>query len=343
MGGGKELQKADLAVIAALYRCGKSNKEISEESGISSRSVQRWTKYFREAGSTEIPITKKRSGRPRSVPPRTLRLVQREIEKNPRITSKELKKKNPKLLGKVSDRTVREYLHRDLEYKRCVARKKPLLNEKQRSNRLKFCKKYLEWDLERWKTVLWSDEAQFEVTENRRGKVYRRRDSDPYDPKYCQATVKHPDSLMVWGSFGYHGTGSLVVLPKNIKMNQHNYRELLNEELEYCFEKTGCDFFMQDGAPCHTAKSVKKWLGECGVRFFDDWPGNSPDLNPIENLWALIKGKLMGRDTSSITRLEAAIRDIWDNLDPAYLTHLAESVPRRLQKCVEAKGKHTKY
>nr|BDT62741.1 MAG: hypothetical protein [Metapenaeus ensis nimavirus] len=98
MGGGKELQKADLAVIAALYRCGKSNKEISEESGISSRSVQRWTKYFHETGSNEIPITKKHSGRPCSVPPRILRLVQREIEKNPRITSKELKKKNPKLL-----------------------------------------------------------------------------------------------------------------------------------------------------------------------------------------------------------------------------------------------------
>ena len=144
-GGGKELQKADLAVIATLYRCGKSNKEISEESGVSSRSVQRWTKYFREAGSTEIPTTKKHSGRPCSVPPRTLRLVQHEIEKNPHITSKELKKKNPKLLGKVSDRTVREYLHRDLEYKCCVARKKPLLNEKQLKKRLESHKKYLMW------------------------------------------------------------------------------------------------------------------------------------------------------------------------------------------------------
>ena len=71
MGGGKELQKADLAVIATLYRCGKSNKEISEESGVSSQSVQRWTKYFHEAGCTEIPTTQKRSGRPHSVPPHT--------------------------------------------------------------------------------------------------------------------------------------------------------------------------------------------------------------------------------------------------------------------------------
>ena len=83
------------------------------------------------------------------------------------------------------------------------------------------------------------------------------------------------------------------MLPKNIRMNQHNYLELLNEELEYNFEKTGCDILMQDGAPCHTVKSVKKWLGECGARFFEDWPGNSPVIKPIKNLWAIIKGKLV--------------------------------------------------
>ena len=115
---------------------------------------------------------------------------------------------------------------------------------------------------------------------------------------------------MLWGAFGYHGTGSLLVLPKNIRMNQHNYLELLIEELEYSFEKMGCDILMQDREPCHIAKSVKEWLGECGVRFSEDWQGNLPDLNPIKNLWAIIKGKLVGHDTSSVPRLEAAIRDI---------------------------------
>ena len=123
----------------------------------------------REAGSGEIPTTTK--PRPHLVSSHTVRLVQRQVEKNPCIKSRELKEKNPKLLGKVSDRTMLGYLHPDLKYKRCVAHKKPLLNEKQCSNRLKFCKKYLKRDLEQWKTVLWSDETQFDVTENQRGKV----------------------------------------------------------------------------------------------------------------------------------------------------------------------------
>ncbi len=40
---------------------------------------------------------------------------------------------------------------------------------------------------------------------------------------------------------------------------------------------------MQDGAPCHTAKTVVTWLDDCMVNYFKDWPGNSPDINPIEN------------------------------------------------------------
>ena len=43
--------------------------------------------------------------------------------------------------------------------------------------------------------------------------------------------------------------------------------------------------FMQDGAPCYTIKSVCKWLDDCVVPFFNDWPGNFL----IDTLWLLMK------------------------------------------------------
>ena len=97
---------------------------------------------------------------------------------------------------------------------------------------------------------------------------------------------------MVWGCFTYHGVGSLVVLPKNTTMNQGNYRKLLCDHLPGSFEMCQASTFMQDGAPFHTAKSVKEWLRDCCVPFFEDWPANSSDLNPIENLWVIIKREL---------------------------------------------------
>ncbi len=45
--------------------------------------------------------------------------------------------------------------------------------------------------------------------------------------------------------------------------------------------------FMQDGAPCHTARAVMNYLRERNVTVLD-WPGNSPDMNPIETLWGIM-------------------------------------------------------
>ena len=49
--------------------------------------------------------------------------------------------------------------------------------------------------------------------------------------------------------------------------------------------------FMQDGATCHTSKGNKKLLLELGVDCLE-WPPNSPDLNPIENAWAIVSREM---------------------------------------------------
>ena len=93
----------------------------------------------------------------------------------------------------------------------------------QKGKRIKFAHKYGQWDDDDWLSVLWSDEATFNVTCNRNARLYRRRGSDPLDPRYLESTVKHPDSLMVWGCFSGLGLGKLVVLPKNLKVNANVY------------------------------------------------------------------------------------------------------------------------
>ena len=332
-----------IAAITSLSLVGKSNKEISIISGVSLRSVQRWTKKKREVGDAEVPLHKKRPGRPRKNSQRTLKLLQRQVEQEPRITAKELKERNTQLLENTSVRTIQKRLRDDLGFQHRAPRRKPLLTNQQKKKRVIFSKKYLNWDLEKWKTVLWSDEATFTVTGNRGGKVRLRRGADPFHPKYTEGTVKHPDSVMVWGAFGYHGAGKLVVLPKNLTVNKDRYLELLADHLEDCFTVCQSEIFQQDSAPAHTAKLIHEWFEWVGVDYIRDWPGNSPDLNPIENLWGLIKRRLRGRDTSTVPKLVKEIQDIWEHFEPSLLQNLALSVPLRLKSCVKRKGHPTKY
>jgi hypothetical protein len=56
-------------------------------------------------------------------------------------------------------------------------------------------------------------------------------------------------------------------------------------------EKAGWEL-QQDKASCHTAKSTERWLEQHGVAVVEGWPTKGDDINPIENLWAILDGDL---------------------------------------------------
>ena len=126
-------------------------------------------------------------------------------------------------------------------------------------------------------------------------------------------------------------------------MNSVRYIATLEEHLLTHMGIHGTSIFMQDNAPCHRSKRTTKWFQDHDIVVLE-WPGNSPDLNPIENLWHLAKMKLEKADTSSVPRLIQAIKRMWLlDLSPDYCRKLVESMPRRLANVIAAKGNMTKY
>ena len=76
-----------------------------------------------------------------------------------------------------------------------------------------------------------------------------------------------------------------------------------------------------------------------------EWPAQSLDLNPIEHLWFHLKKQLSDHKTpsSGILELWERVEKEWEAIDKAVCQNLIESMPRRVQEVLKAKGGYTKY
>lgn len=94
-------------------------------------------------------------------------------------------------------------------------------------------------------------------------------------------------------------------------------------------------YLMQDNASPHRAKHTQNHLKELGIwGYFIDWPPCSPDCNPIENVWRLMKQQIRKRNPfpTTMENLKVAIQEEWDLITPEELTSLVDSIPTRVRE-----------
>jgi transposase len=225
-----------------------------------------------------------------------------------------------------------------------IARNKPKLTKRQRQARLRWAKKYRDWKAEDFEKILWSDESPFNLFV-KNGKVWvRRRLDEEYVLCCMQPTVKFGGGhINVWGCFSSQGVGSLYQI--HGIMTGAMYREILKNHMAPVLRRLGSDFiFQQDNDPKHTSNVVKNYLSNAKFTVLD-WPSQSPDLNPIENIWGLIKQKLRKRSVgpSNLNEIFDYVKCEWEALGREYLLHLIHSMPKRIEAVIKNKGGSTKY
>ena len=166
---------------------------------------------------------------------------------------------------------------------------KPLISSKNKKCRLGFANKHVLWSQEKWQTVQFSDESKFLVIGSD-GKTYvRRKVGEELSPKCLKASVNFGGgSVMVWGMISGDGVDPLVRLQR--KVNARVYIQLVKDHVKPVLRNSTKQpsIFMPDNAPCHKAMVVINLLKAENATVMDR-PPQSPDLNPIENVWKTIE------------------------------------------------------
>lgn len=327
-------------IIALSSHTSKSHRQIARDLQLPNNTVSRIIKLHQETGSV---APRPRSGRPRITTSATDRILRHEVLRNPFISADELKRSLAPHLDKVSVRTIQHRLQKEMGMPARKPVRKPYVTAKMRESRLEFCRQHQQWTVNDWKKVLFSDESTFKQQDCVPKVVRRPQRSSSLDPRFTCKTVKHSPGVMAWGCFGYHGRGALAFLEPGKKMNSENYISILEDKLGDFMELRGCDVFQQDKAPCHTSKRTMTWFRNKGVTVLP-WPGNSPDLNPIENLWQQVKTKINHDKCNSVAALRQEVTRVWCmETSQEACARLVESMPRRIAAVQKARGYPTKY
>ncbi len=195
---------------------------------------------------------------------------------------------------------------------------------------------------------MWSDESPYVLRFNRRTQVWRTA-SEKFEPFALRGSVKHDTKIMVWGCFSAHGIGPLHRI-EGI-MNAEGYARILDQHLIRTFRKfwprnrrrQGVEWtFQQDNDPKHVSRVATEWFEDHQVRVLP-WPAQSPDLNPIENLWSILDYRTRNRHPRNGDELFQALETEWNDLPLDLLEDLVSSMPRRVEAVIQAKGGPTKY
>lgn len=268
---------------------------------------------------------------------------------NPQIQHRDLLRE---VDNKIKTRSLR-YLLRELGRRKWLQKRRPMLTAEHARKRLNWALHHQRWTSIWWRQVWWSDECTVErgigiqpiwtftrpCNQTKLGDVKEVR---------CGKGVKK----MLWAAFSYNRRTGLVPLNGDEASKKKGVTGRVVRALYEAFlpEIIGPhDTFMHDNARVHTAKIVKESLAELRIKVMV-WPPYSPDLNPIENLWAIMKRHIYQRypwlekAPDTIATLEALIKaaqESWHLISTEILRNASDGMPKRVEAIIAAEGWYT--
>ncbi|EUC61983.1 transposable element Tcb2 transposase, partial [Rhizoctonia solani AG-3 Rhs1AP] len=310
------------AQILALYETGLTIRLIAAKLGIPRSTVDRRPRKLRLADAKFAALS---------------------LSRNRLATATQLRRE---YFPHVSAETVRRRL-RELGIKNYARRRVPLLTKRHLKARRDWAQDHATWSARDWRRVVFSDESKFKIFGGDGPLRCWRRPGLALDPRYTRKTVKHGGgSIMVWGCITADGVGRLHRIDG--RLTAVRYTQILENELLGTMREHSLfprrTIFQHDNDPKHTAIHTRNWLTTHRLSVLP-WPANSPDMNPIENVWDYLDRQLRMRPhlPRNSNELWEFLQEEWVCIPQAYIDKLYDSMVNRVEELIAVKGGNTRY
>jgi hypothetical protein len=207
---------------------------------------------------------------------------------------------------------------------------------------MRFALTHQHWTADNFANVLFTDEAPFSP-QHSGGRVWVRLRQGERNIPEAQTIprIRRPGPhILVWGAIRRSGVGPIFRINGNL--NSNGYLRLVQDALEQIQRGRGF-IWMHDNAPAHRARIIQQYFQSHSIRTLS-WPPNSPELNPIENVWGIITQRLLSANLTTTDQLWNRVQQIWaSEITPQLCQHLIDSMPTRIQQVLQSNGGPINY
>lgn len=201
------------------------------------------------------------------------------------------------------------------------------ISESIAANRLNFAKKYLNQGIN---NIVFTDESYFHIFRNTKG-IWCQKDSNPIIRK-----INPNKALMIWGGISSRGKTNICINNFGFKVNSQNYTETLNNYLLPFIVKE--EKLLHDNARSHVSRFTNSWLQEKEIEKIEFYPPYSPEFNPIEHIWKIIKDYVEKRNPQNLTDLEKFIKEGWLSISLETIQKIITQTFKEFEKCIQNNG-----
>jgi transposase len=193
-------------------------------------------------------------------------------------------------------------------------------------------------------------ESLFEIGKNLQVVRVWRTKEQKYNLDCLELTFKSGrTSTMVWGAFFGTTKAPLVLIPPKSRKAADFIEEVYKPSLVPFLQEHDPNHsrrlvLMEDGAPVHKAKLLAAFLAESKIDKIPNWPPQSPDLNPTENVWKVLKTNIQEHyRPKSVNEMHKALKQAWSNFPQQTLVNILASMPEQMKAVIKACGGPTQW